>query len=1010
MVLLQLSVGCASRLAAMASGAEMEETGNKKKKKEKGEVKEKPDIEALKSEVANFASSLGLGGLSGSGFDDSDFRTRPEKKAVEPKGEKKSSSKTKGKDDDKSEAKVKKRSKDDSGKEKKEKSAKESKAASVAASTKQPDKSPQTKRPALPSQNAAFKVSSKTAPTPPLTTTTLPEGAWYDTLATLTTPGENAPAARPVSEDEKRRMREVAEQIFSRHAEMSEAPRGKGGKDMEWLRAIRSSGTSSDKVAALTVLIQEDPVANLKSLDSLLGLVSNKGGKRQAVTAIDAIKELFTSCLLPDRKLRFFEDQPALYLHADAVTAEGGNNSSSGGGGKGRGAHRLRDQCLELWYFEDCIKGRYEGFVLSLEALTKDPLEFIKEKAVKAVYELLVGKPEQEAKLLSILVNKLGDPDRKAASTAVFLLQCLLTAHPQMKAVVVREVHKFVFRPGVGMRACYYCMVFLNQIILSTKDNGPAVAKSLIDIYFQLFKAITAGELTDAKRTGPSSKKGDNSTGWNKDRRGAYGSNNKYGSYGGKGGKGGKGGHGDGDAQPFVELDSRLLSALLTGINRAFPYVSADAIEPLIEAHAPALFRMVHVGSFSGSLQALLLLYNLMSLHQASSDRFYRALYSVLLSDQLPRTSKTATLLSLLFKAMRDDVNAKRVAAFAKRVLQVAAHQPPPFACGALLMLSQVLKHHPGLWNAILQPEEEGDGVEHFVDVGEEGEEGVGGGGGQGSGDGVKESTAHGPKEVEGHGVDEGEDGDLGDLRMAREQRGRRGKRTRQWARRPGMPRNGEGRRRSMKRRRRMAMRKGRRWRWKWRGGKIATMMKMRTRTRRRRRRRRRRSATRRAGRRASPARKGRRKELGPRMGAASRKARESAQAKKDAVSAQARGRRGQRGQRPEGRKIVMMSAMRRWEPLATRGVPGTARWAGMTGPRMATGQRGGGGQGRAGQRDRGRWRVGTTRRSVSRCIAARRQRAGGSWPRLRRTRTPRWRRWHARSWRGRRWSTQATP
>ena len=42
----------------------------------------------------------------------------------------------------------------------------------------------------------------------------------------------------------------------------------------------------------------------------------------------------------------------------------------------------------------------------SLDALSRDNLAFLKEKAMKTVYDLLVAKPEQEAKLLASLVNK----------------------------------------------------------------------------------------------------------------------------------------------------------------------------------------------------------------------------------------------------------------------------------------------------------------------------------------------------------------------------------------------------------------------------------------------------------------------------------------------------------------------------------------------------------------------------------------------------------------------------
>jgi hypothetical protein len=89
---------------------------------------------------------------------------------------------------------------------------------------------------------------------------------------------------------------------------------------------------------------------------------------------------------------------------------------------------------------------RYAIFVAALEAASSDNLDWIKEKALKAAFELLAAKPEAEARLLRLLVNKLGDPNRKVASKAGYLLSCLLTRHPLMGAVVVREVERFLFR------------------------------------------------------------------------------------------------------------------------------------------------------------------------------------------------------------------------------------------------------------------------------------------------------------------------------------------------------------------------------------------------------------------------------------------------------------------------------------------------------------------------------------------------------------------------------------
>ena len=69
-----------------------------------------------------------------------------------------------------------------------------------------------------------------------------------------------------------------------------------------------------------------------------------------------------------------------------------------------------------------------------------------------------------------------------------------------------------------------------------------------------------------------------------------------------------------------------------------------------------------------------------------------RALYSVLAVADVGHTNKAAMFLSLLFKAMQADVSLARVCAFVKRLLQVALHQQPNFACGCLMITSQLLQ------------------------------------------------------------------------------------------------------------------------------------------------------------------------------------------------------------------------------------------------------------------------------------------------------------------------------
>ncbi|KAF5470970.1 hypothetical protein F2P56_011451 [Juglans regia] len=474
------------------------------------------------------------------------------------------------------------------------------------------------------------------------------------------------------------KKRELGERLMARYTKDYEASRGQSG-DIKMLVVTQRSGTAADKVSAFSVMVGDNPIANLRSLDALLGMVASKVGKRHALTGFEALKELFIASLLPDRKLKSLLQRPVDSL---PETKDGYS-------------------LLLFWYWEECLKQRYEQFICALEEASRDMLPALKHKALKTMYALLKSKPEQERRLLSALVNKLGDPENKGASNADFHLANLLSDHPNMKVVVIDEVDSFLFRPHLGLRAKYHAVNFLSQVRLSRKGDGPIVAKCLIDVYFALFKVLIteAGTGADQKIDKSGKALDKKAQGYHKDSKGSRVKSS---------------------SETHVELDSRLLSALLTGVNRAFPYVLSNEADDIIEVQTPMLFQLVHSKSFNVGVQALMLLDKISSKNQIVSDRFYRALYAKLLLPTALSSSKAKMFIGLLLRAMKSDVNLKRVAAFAKRVLQVALRQPPQYACGCLFLLSEVFKARPPLWNMVHQNESIDEELEHFEDFVEE--------------------------------------------------------------------------------------------------------------------------------------------------------------------------------------------------------------------------------------------------------------------------------------------------
>ncbi|KAL0415008.1 UNVERIFIED_CONTAM: CCAAT/enhancer-binding protein zeta [Sesamum latifolium] len=370
-------------------------------------------------------------------------------------------------------------------------------------------------------------------------------------------------------------------------------------------------------------------------------MVTSKVGKRHAFTAFEALKEIFI-ILLPDRKLKTLFQRPLNHL---PDTKDGYS-------------------LLLFWHWEECLKERYEKFISALEESSLDVIVKLKSMALKTIYTLLKSKSEQERRLLCSLVNKLGDPENKVASNADYHLANLLAEHPNMKAVVIDEVDTFLFRPRLGLRAKYHAVNFLSQIRLSHKGDGPKAAKRLIDIYFALFKVL----ISEAGAAPSAAKHGEKvSSSSKKDKP-------------------------KGTSETHVEMDSRLLSALLAGVNRAFPFVSTDEADDVIEVQTPLLFQLVHSKNFNVGVQALMLLDKISSKNQIVSDRFYRALYSKLLLPAAMNSSK------------------------------VALQLPPQYACGSLFLLSEVLKARPPLWNVLLQNEaaDADEDLEHFEDITED--------------------------------------------------------------------------------------------------------------------------------------------------------------------------------------------------------------------------------------------------------------------------------------------------
>lgn len=165
--------------------------------------------------------------------------------------------------------------------------------------------------------------------------------------------------------------------------------RDKPTSDEKWMTQVLRSGTMSDKVAAMALAVQHNPMQSLGTLDALLALARKKS-RRESQLASDSLFDLFQGGLLPpDRELVRFHEVPG--VESPAATP----------------SH------LRFWLFEDLLKQRYREFVLLQESTLQDGLVHFKMATLKRAGSLAGAAPEQRRLLVSMVANRLGDVEKK---------------------------------------------------------------------------------------------------------------------------------------------------------------------------------------------------------------------------------------------------------------------------------------------------------------------------------------------------------------------------------------------------------------------------------------------------------------------------------------------------------------------------------------------------------------------------------------------------------------------
>lgn len=403
--------------------------------------------------------------------------------------------------------------------------------------------------------------------------------------------------------------------------------------DAKWLMTALEKGTSRDRANAGALLVQTNPLCNLAALEAVVGMVklSNKGH----LDVVEVVTELMLNSIMPSfRKLISIPLRGADWKNVK----------------KQELGKELRDRIYAYWHFEDALRDVYFSYLNNLSALIQTGQDNSKMKVIQYAAKLFTMVPEKEAYLLSMLVNKLGDPGKKVAVKALYHLTEVVKQHSAMCPIIVTETEKLLFRNNISPTAQHYALSFLAAISNYGDFNS---CEKMINVCFSFFKILT--------------EKG--------------------------------------------EVNSRTMQAILSCLRKAIANVKrdvnlADFIKPEI---LNTVYRLIHLADISIACQGLSLLLEITESKGAEQNRFYNALYRKLLDPQLasigPRISNI--FFYIIHRAIQNDPIPDRAQAFIKRLLQIAFYFPPARVCGVLIIISKVLRKRKQLNRDGLAPEEE---------------------------------------------------------------------------------------------------------------------------------------------------------------------------------------------------------------------------------------------------------------------------------------------------------------
>ena len=134
--------------------------------------------------------------------------------------------------------------------------------------------------------------------------------SWYSTFTELPHSHTAMPTSAQVSDRLARATSLHADAVRAYQNKSSSNSLTSSSSDASFLQKVLSSGTLSDRLSALTLLIQSSPVHNTKALETLKSMVERgkgQGGREQSLKALRCVVDWWVGGGAPGRKLKYVD-------------------------------------------------------------------------------------------------------------------------------------------------------------------------------------------------------------------------------------------------------------------------------------------------------------------------------------------------------------------------------------------------------------------------------------------------------------------------------------------------------------------------------------------------------------------------------------------------------------------------------------------------------------------------------------------------------------------------------